>query len=54
MVEEAPEALALPPNGRASMDVELSRFKAMRYSSRVGFHPPYFYNHKLRQRLPRY
>jgi pimeloyl-ACP methyl ester carboxylesterase len=51
---EAPEALALLPNGRASLDVELSRFKAMRYCSRVGFHPPYFYNRKLRQRLARY
>jgi len=48
------EALALFPDGRSSIEVELSRYKAMRFCSRVGFKPPYFYNRKLQQRLARY
>lgn len=48
------EALGLIPDGRAAMEVELSRYKAMRFCSRVGFSPPYFYNRKLEQRLSRY
>jgi pimeloyl-ACP methyl ester carboxylesterase len=51
---DAPEALAMFPDGRTSMEVELSRYKAMRFCSRVGFSPPYFYNRKLQQRLARY
>jgi pimeloyl-ACP methyl ester carboxylesterase len=51
---DSPAALALFPDGRSSMDIELSRYKAMRFCSRVGFNPPYFYNRKLQQRLARY
>ena len=52
--EDSPPALAMFPDGRAAIDVELSRYKAMRFCSRVGFSPPYFYNRKLEQRLTRY
>jgi pimeloyl-ACP methyl ester carboxylesterase len=51
---DSPQALAMFPDGRSSMDIELSRYKAMRFCSRVGFSPPYFYNRKLQQRLARY
>ena len=51
---DSPDAVALLPDGRASFEVEVSRYKAMRFCSRVGFSPPYFYNRKLRQRLERY
>jgi len=33
---------------------ELNRYKTMRFASRIGFNPPYFYDPKLRQRLYRY
>jgi pimeloyl-ACP methyl ester carboxylesterase len=52
--EDSPQALAMFPDGRAAIEVELSRYKAMRFCSRVGFSPPYFYNRKLEQRLGRY
>ncbi len=51
---DTPEALALLPDGRSALEVEMSRYKAMRFCSRVGFSPPYFYNRKLRARLARY
>jgi pimeloyl-ACP methyl ester carboxylesterase len=51
---DAPAGLALLPDGRSAIEVELSRYKAMRFCSRVGFSPPYFYNRKLQQRLARY
>lgn len=51
---DSPQALALFPDGRAALDIELSRYKAMRFCSRVGFSPPYFHNRKLEQRLARY
>jgi pimeloyl-ACP methyl ester carboxylesterase len=51
---DAPAGLALLPDGRSAIEVELSRYKAMRFCSRVGFSPPYFYNRKLQQRLTRY
>lgn len=51
---DSPEAVKMFGDGRASLEVELSRYKAMRFCSRVGFSPPYFYNRKLQQRLARY
>ncbi len=51
---ESPEALAMFPDRRSDIALELSRYKAMRFCSRVGFSPPYFYNRKLRARLARY
>jgi pimeloyl-ACP methyl ester carboxylesterase len=47
-------ARALFPDGRADFDREMMRYKAMRFASRIGFQPPYFYNRKLRDRLHRY
>jgi pimeloyl-ACP methyl ester carboxylesterase len=41
------------PDGRDDPDREVSRYKAMRFASRVGFKPPYFYHRNLRARLPR-
>ena len=52
--DDSPQALAMFPDGRVAIDVELSRYKAMRFCSRVGFSPPYFYNRKLEQRLGRF
>ena len=52
--EDLPEALELFPDGRSDFAREMSRYKAMRYASRVGFKPPYFYNRNLRDRLHRY
>jgi pimeloyl-ACP methyl ester carboxylesterase len=47
-------ALALLPDGRVDLAREISRYKVMRFCSRVGFSPPYFYNRKLINRLSRY
>jgi pimeloyl-ACP methyl ester carboxylesterase len=48
-----PEALALFPDGRGDIEDELRRYQMLRFSSRVGFKPPYFYNRALRDRLHR-
>jgi pimeloyl-ACP methyl ester carboxylesterase len=47
------EANALFPDDRSAAQ-ELNRYKTMRFASRIGFNPPYFYDPKLRQRLYRY
>jgi pimeloyl-ACP methyl ester carboxylesterase len=52
--ENAPEGLAMFPDTRADNARELSRYKTMRFASRIGFSPPYFYNRKLRDRLHRF
>ncbi len=49
-----PVALALFPDVRSDIERGLSQFKAMRFASRVGFKPPYFYHRKLRERLGRF
>ncbi|MSQ19193.1 MAG: alpha/beta fold hydrolase [Betaproteobacteria bacterium] len=49
-----PAALALFPDVRSDIERGLSQFKAMRFASRVGFKPPYFYHRKLRERLGRF
>ena len=51
---DSPAAKSMFPNGRSPIEIELSRYKAMRFCSRVGFSPPYFYNRKLQERLARY
>jgi pimeloyl-ACP methyl ester carboxylesterase len=51
---DSEQALAMFGDGRAALEVELSRYKAMRFASRIGFSPPYFHNRKLQQRLARY
>jgi pimeloyl-ACP methyl ester carboxylesterase len=49
-----PAALTLFPDVRNDIERGLSQFKAMRFASRVGFKPPYFYHRKLRERLGRF
>jgi pimeloyl-ACP methyl ester carboxylesterase len=49
-----PANVALFPDDRGDPARELSRYKMMRFASRIGFSPPYFYDRKLRQRLHRY
>jgi len=51
---DAPEAVTLFPDSRGDVDRELARYKMMRFASRIGFNPPYFYDHRLRRRLHRY
>ena len=51
---ESAAARALFPDRGGDIPRELARYKAMRFASRIGFSPPYFYNRKLRDRLARY
>lgn len=51
---QAEPAASLLPDGRSDTAREISRYKVMRYASRVGFKPPYFYNRNLRDRLHRF
>lgn len=48
-----PRALELFPDGLGELEEELRRYQMLRFSSRIGFKPPYFYNHTLRNRLHR-
>jgi pimeloyl-ACP methyl ester carboxylesterase len=46
-------ALAMFPDGKGELEDELRRYQMLRFSSRIGFKPPYFYNRPLRNRLHR-
>lgn len=48
-----PKALEFFPDGRGEIEDELRRYQMLRFASRVGFRPPYFYNRSLRNRLRR-
>jgi pimeloyl-ACP methyl ester carboxylesterase len=48
-----PMALEMFPDGKGEIDDELRRYQMLRLSSRIGFKPPYFYNHSLKNRLHR-
>ncbi len=48
-----PMALEMFPDGKGDLDDELRRYQMLRLSSRIGFKPPYFYNHSLKNRLHR-
>ena len=48
-----PMAREMFPDGKGDLDDELRRYQMLRLSSRIGFKPPYFYNHSLRNRLHR-
>ena len=48
-----PQALELFPDGMGEIEEELRRYQMLRFSSRVGFKPPYFYNRALSNRLHR-
>jgi pimeloyl-ACP methyl ester carboxylesterase len=48
-----PMALDLFPDGKGELEDEVRRYQMLRLSSRIGFKPPYFYNHSLVNRLHR-
>ena len=48
-----PKALEFFPDGRGDIEDELRRYQMLRFASRVGFRPPYFYNRVLGNRLHR-
>ena len=50
---DQPNALEMFPDGKGELEDEVRRYQMLRFSSRVGFKPPYFYNHPLRNRLHR-
>lgn len=51
--ENEPRALELFPDGMGDLEDELRRYQMLRFGSRIGFKPPYFYNRPLRNRLHR-
>jgi pimeloyl-ACP methyl ester carboxylesterase len=51
---DAPEALAMFPDGRMPAERELLRYRMFRFASRIGFSPPYLHDRKLRARLHRF
>lgn len=51
--ENQPIALELFPDGMGAIEDELRRYQMLRFGSRIGFKPPYFYNRSLVNRLPR-
>lgn len=55
LFNDAESALAtdLFPDGRGDIDDEVRRYQMLRFSSFVGFKPPYFYNRSLINRLHR-
>jgi pimeloyl-ACP methyl ester carboxylesterase len=42
------------PDGRMSIERELLRYAMFRFAARIGFRPPYLYDRRLVERLPRY
>ena len=46
-------ALRCVPDLRGPIDLELRRYQMLRFTSLIGFRPPYLYNRVLRQRLHR-
>jgi pimeloyl-ACP methyl ester carboxylesterase len=50
---DQPQGLALFPDGMGDIEEELRRYQMLRLGSRIGFKPPYFYNHSLKNRLHR-
>lgn len=48
-----PQALEFFPDGKGELDDELRRYQMLRFGSRIGFRPPYFYNRALKNRLHR-
>jgi pimeloyl-ACP methyl ester carboxylesterase len=51
---DAPEALAMFPDGRMPVERELLRYRMFRFASRIGFAPPYLHDRKLLDRLHRF
>ncbi len=50
---DRPLALELFPDGMGEIEEELRRYQMLRFGSRIGFKPPYFYNRTLTNRLHR-
>lgn len=50
---DAQAALRYYPDGRGDIDEEVRRYQVIRFSSYVGFKPPYLYNRSLVERLHR-
>ncbi len=50
---DLPKAVEFFPDGRGEIEEELRRYQMLRFSSRIGFQPPYFYNRSLKNRLHR-
>jgi pimeloyl-ACP methyl ester carboxylesterase len=50
---DQPNALEMFPDGKGELEDEVRRYQMLRFSSRIGFKPPYFYNRPLRNRLHR-
>jgi pimeloyl-ACP methyl ester carboxylesterase len=50
---DQPNALDMFPDGKGEIEDEVRRYQMLRLSSRIGFKPPYFYNHSLKNRLHR-
>ena len=48
-----PVALELFPDGMGELEEERRRYQMLRFGSRIGFKPPYFYNRPLVNRLHR-
>jgi pimeloyl-ACP methyl ester carboxylesterase len=48
-----PDGLNMFPDGKGELEDEVRRYQMLRFSSRIGFKPPYFYNYALRNRLHR-
>ena len=51
--ENEPAAMELFPDGMGELEEELRRYQMLRFGSRIGFKPPYFYSWPLRNRLHR-
>ena len=50
---DQPMAMELFPDGMGELEDELRRYQMLRFGSRIGFKPPYFYNRSLTNRLQR-
>jgi pimeloyl-ACP methyl ester carboxylesterase len=50
---DSPEAQRFYPDGRGDIDDEMRRYAMLRFSSAIGFRPPYLYNRPLVDRLYR-
>jgi pimeloyl-ACP methyl ester carboxylesterase len=50
---DQPMALEMFPDGKGELEDEVRRYQMLRFGSRIGFKPPYFYNRPLTNRLHR-
>jgi len=50
---DQPMALEMFPDGKGELEDEVRRYQMLRFGSRIGFKPPYFYSRPLTNRLHR-